>query len=542
MSDHFEFSKSPQREVFIGRSADVFANNHQRRRSSVLTREERKDLIKEEEELLIDNNILTYNSFADSSALDDGSDLEEQIIKTNWEQAVAQNLIHTTYWRELSVLLRNTLPSCLTFLLQYSLTVVSVFAVGHLGKNELSAVSLAGMIANICGYGIFQGIATCLDTLGAQAYGRGDYVMVGVYTQRCGLLMGLVLVPVLLLWCKAEIFLEVFVPQKECVILAARYLKVLAIGCPGYVIFELAKHYLQAQGIFKASTYVLLFCAPMNVVLNYVFVWSSTFGFGFIGAPVAVVITDYTMALIALMYIAYIDGYQCWKGWSKAALSNWNYMCQLALSGVITVEAEWLAFEVLTFAAAHLGTTELATQTVLATLCVLTYQVPLSMGIAASTRVGNLIGAKLTNSAAMACKTGIYVSLVFGTLNGIILFASRNSIGSLFTSDPDVIKMVAQVLPYGAMYQINDSIAAVSSGLLRGQGRQKISGIINLVAYYVFALPMGLSLAFNANWGLSGLWTGVCVALLIVSSFQTWYVVSADWNAILDRAEKETTA
>ena len=507
-----------------------------------MTREERKDLIKEEEELLIDNNILTYNSFADSSALDDGSDLEEQIIKTNWEQAVAQNLIHTTYWRELSVLLRNTLPSCLTFLLQYSLTVVSVFAVGHLGKNELSAVSLAGMIANICGYGIFQGIATCLDTLGAQAYGRGDYVMVGVYTQRCGLLMGLVLVPVLLLWCKAEIFLEVFVPQKECVILAARYLKVLAIGCPGYVIFELAKHYLQAQGIFKASTYVLLFCAPMNVVLNYVFVWSSTFGFGFIGAPVAVVITDYTMALIALMYIAYIDGYQCWKGWSKAALSNWNYMCQLALSGVITVEAEWLAFEVLTFAAAHLGTTELATQTVLATLCVLTYQVPLSMGIAASTRVGNLIGAKLPNSAAMACKTGIYVSLVFGTLNGIILFASRNSIGSLFTSDPDVIKMVAQVLPYGAMYQINDSIAAVSSGLLRGQGRQKISGIINLVAYYVFALPMGLSLAFNANWGLSGLWTGVCLALLIVSGFQTWYVVSADWDAILDKAEKETTA
>ena len=217
-------------------------------------------------------------------------------------------------------------------------------------------------------------------------------------------------------------------------------------------------------------------------------------------------------------------------------------MCQLALSGVITVEAEWLAFEVLTFAAAHLGTTELATQTVLATLCVLTYQVPLSMGIAASTRVGNLIGAKLPDSAAMACKTGIYVSLVFGTLNGIILFASRNSIGSLFTSDPDVIKMVAQVLPYGAMYQINDSIAAVSSGLLRGQGRQKISGIINLVAYYVFALPMGLSLAFNANWGLSGLWTGVCLALLIVSGFQTWYVVSADWDAILDKAEKETTA
>ncbi|KAF5100072.1 hypothetical protein D0Z00_001409 [Geotrichum galactomycetum] len=542
MSDHFEFSKSPQREVFIGRSADVFIDKHQRRRSSVLTKEERKGLIKQEEELLIDNKILTYNSFANSSALDDDSDLEEQVIKTNWEEAVAQNLIHTTYSRELKVLLKNTLPSCMTFLLQYSLTVVSVFVVGHLGKNELSAVSLAGMIANICGYGIFQGIATCLDTLGAQAYGRGDYDMVGIYTQRCALLMGVVLVPVLFLWCNAEMFLDIFVPQKECVILAARYLKVLAIGCPGYVIFEIAKHYLQAQGIFKASTYVLLFCAPMNIILNYIFVWSSTLGFGFIGAPIAVVITDYTMALIALMYIAYIDGSKCWKGWSNAALSNWSYMCQLALSGVITIEAEWLAFEVLTFAAAHLGTTELATQTVLATLCVLAYQVPLSMGIAASTRVGNLIGAKLIDSAAMACKTGIYTSLVFGTLNGIILFASRNHIGALFTSDPDVIKTVAQVLPYGAMYQINDSISAVTSGLLRGQGRQKISGVVNLVAYYIFALPVGLFLAFNANWGLSGLWSGVCLALLIVSSFQTWYVIYADWHAILEKAENEFTA
>lgn len=542
MTDNFEFSKSPRQEVFIGRSADIFVDKRQRRRSSVLTKEERMNLIKQEEELLIDNHVLTYDSFANSNALDDNSDLEEQIVKANWEQAVAQNLIHTTYSRELKVLLKNTLPTCLTFLLQYSLTVVSVFVVGHLGKNELSAVSLAGMVANICGYGIFQGIATCLDTLGAQAYGRNDYVMVGIYTQRCALLMGIVLVPVILFWCKAEIFLDIFVPQKECVALAARYLKVLAIGCPGYVIFEIAKHYLQAQGIFKASTYVLLFCAPMNIILNYILVWSPMFGLGFIGAPIAVVITDYIMAAITVTYIAYVDGYQCWQGWSKSAFSHWSYMCQLALSGVISVEAEWLAFEVLTFAAAHLGTTELATQTVLATLCVLTYQIPLSMGIAASTRVGNLIGAKLTCSAAMACKVGIYTSLVFGTINGLILFASRKQIGSLFTSDLDVIKTVAQVLPYGAMYQVNDSISAVTSGILRGQGRQKISGIVNLVAYYIFALPVGLFLAFNAYWGLSGLWTGVCLALLIVSSFQTWYVVYADWNTILEKSEQEITA
>lgn len=108
-----------------------------------------------------------------------------------WEEAVMAGKIRTTWRRETKVLTRYSAPLILTFLLQYSLTGASIFTVGHLGKIELGAVSLASMTANITGYAVYQGLATSLDTLCAQAYGSGRKTLVGLQTQRmvCPLVM-----------------------------------------------------------------------------------------------------------------------------------------------------------------------------------------------------------------------------------------------------------------------------------------------------------------------------------------------------------------
>jgi multidrug resistance protein, MATE family len=57
-----------------------------------------------------------------------------------WEAAVAAGKIHTTWQREAKVLVKYASPLVVTFILQYSLTVASIFTVGHLGKIELGAV------------------------------------------------------------------------------------------------------------------------------------------------------------------------------------------------------------------------------------------------------------------------------------------------------------------------------------------------------------------------------------------------------------------
>lgn len=64
-------------------------------------------------------------------------------IHGRWEDAIDKGLVQTTWQRETKVLARNSAPLIITFLLQYSLNVASIFTVGHIGKVELGAVSLA---------------------------------------------------------------------------------------------------------------------------------------------------------------------------------------------------------------------------------------------------------------------------------------------------------------------------------------------------------------------------------------------------------------
>lgn len=220
---------------------------------------------------------------------DSGQDAPADIDK-QWEEAVRRGDIRTTWQREAKVLLRYSAPLVLTFLLQYSLNVASVFTVGHIGKIELGAVTLASMTANITGFAVYQGLATSLDTLCAQAYGSGQKTLVGLHMQKMVgrplhaeipnltasdqvYFLGCITIPIGILWLSAERILLKMVPEPQIAVLAGRYLRVILIGAPAYACFESGKRYLQAQGLFSASLYVLLICAPLNVFMNWLFVW-----------------------------------------------------------------------------------------------------------------------------------------------------------------------------------------------------------------------------------------------------------------------------
>lgn len=105
--------------------------------------------------------------------------------------------------------------------------------------------------------------------------------------------------------------------------------------------------------------------------------------------------------------------------------------------------------------------------------------------------------------------------VLVGLFNVTLLSVFRNQIALLFTQDPEVIKLVAQTLPVCAIMQLFDGMAAVSHGLLRGIGRQEIGGYVNLIAYYVVALPISFGLGFGLGWNLVGLWMGVTFGLLL---------------------------
>ncbi|KAJ5249794.1 hypothetical protein N7489_000204 [Penicillium chrysogenum] len=466
----------------------------------------------------------------------EGSDLDLEEIDRKWGEAVAAGLIQTTWQREAKVIMKYSLPLMVTFLLQYSLTVASIFTIGHLGKEELGAVSLASMTVTITGNAVYSGLATSLDTLCAQAYGSGKRKLVGLQMLRMVYFLWTITIPIMILWYFSEHILAKIVPEKEVAQMAGLYLKIALLGTPGFALFESGKRYLQAQGVFSASLYVLIICAPLNAFMNWFFVWKLQWGF--IGAPIAVVITETLLPLCLFVYVYFFVGSECWCGFTKRAFQNWGPMVRLALPGLIMVEAECLAFEILTLASSYLGTSALAAQSILATISSITWQIPFPLSIAGSTRIANLIGATLVDAAKTSARVSFCGAVMVGVFNMVLLSTLRSYIPRLFSSDTEVVEIVAQVLPLCAAFQLFDALAANCNGILRGLGRQEVGGYVQLFCYYVIAMPLSMGTTFALNWGVMGLWTGVALALALVSFIEAIFISRANWNRSVEEAQK----
>lgn len=505
-----------------------------RRKSSVA-----HELIQQERELLKNNHI----------SVDDEEN--DEAVAAVFEQAVTSSKIHTTTaTAELTSLVKSSVPLVMTFLLQNSLSTVSVFSVGHLGAVELAAVSMGSMTANITGYATIQGIATALDTLCPQAFGAKKYGMVGDYMQKCVALLFVIMIPVLIVWLFFGYqLITLLLPDKETAKLSADYLRYISPGIPAYILFECGKRFLQAQGVYHISTYVLLFAAPSNLIMNLVFVKS----FGYLGAPIAVAINYWIMAIglfVATVYFIDADStptnihpLSCWKGLNvRKAFQDWKKLIRLAVPGLIMLEAEFLAFEILTLMASYLGTLELAAQSIGSTMASLTYQVPFAIGIASSTRIANYLGAGLGESARKTTKVALCFGLCISILNFLALYLFQRPIATLFTNDERVIEILSHVMWLVALMQVSDAMNANSAGCLRGQGQTKIGGIVNLLSYYVVGIPLSIYLSFYSKWRgtLHGLWIGTTVALTIIGVVQSYYALFADFNKLCLEAGKRT--
>jgi len=438
---------------------------------------------------------------------------------------------------EIKKLLQYAIPLIITFLLEQIFSVVCVLVVGHIGKSELAAVSLATMTSNIV-FAVFEGLATALDTLCPQAYGAGDYYGVGIHFQRCALMSMALFTPFGIAWWFSAHLLKLLVPDPELVQLASLFLKIMLPGAPAYILFENLKRYLQAQGIFEAGTYVLLICAPLNVAISYLLVWNKYIGMGFVGAPIAVTLNFWLMLILLIAYTVFIDGMKCWGGFSKRSLYHWKDLIQLAIPGVIMLEVESLSYEIMTLFASYFGTEYLAAQSAVSTIASLVYMIPFSVGIAASTRIANFIGARRIDCAELASKIGIYGSLVTGITNCFALIILKTPLAEMFSKDEGVVKMTVEIFPLIAVVQIFDSMNAVAGSCLRGQGMQRIGSYINLFVYYVIGIPLAWFFGYYMDYKLVGLWISIGFGLFLIGVSESWFVLKADWQKIMDEADE----
>ncbi|KAI7859052.1 mate-domain-containing protein [Circinella umbellata] len=431
--------------------------------------------------------------------------------------------------KELWILTKTSIPVILAYMLQNSLQTGCVLIVGRLGAEELAASAFAFMFAMVTGWVLALGGSTALDTLCSQSWTASDNPHeVGVLLQRAYLVLLILFIPIAVLWFFVEPVLlslgqELLLSQMTQV-----FLRYLIAGAPAYICFEATKKYLQAQGIMHAGTYVLLICSPLNLGLNYLFVWK--WNFGFIGAPIATSIIYWLMFILLICYIFFVDGAAGWGGFSRRALQNWGPFLKLVGPGILMVGTEWIAFEVVALAAGRLGTTSLAAQSVIMTTDQVLNTVPFGISIATSNRVGNLLGSAWPVGAKYSANLSATLAASVGVVIMIIMLIVRDSFGYLFSDEESVVDLVGDVLPWVAAFQIADSVAGSCGGSLRGMGNQHLGAIVNLISYYILALPLGIYLAFQHDFGLAGLWVGQCVALFLVGGVEWIIILCTNWN------------
>ncbi|KAF1812556.1 putative MATE efflux family protein subfamily [Eremomyces bilateralis CBS 781.70] len=440
----------------------------------------------------------------------------------------------TTTWRsvlhELWVLFNGSLPVILAYALQNSLQTISVLIVGRLSPEALATAAFAYMFAMATGWLIALGGTTAIDTIASASFtGSSDPKDLGIILQRALLVLTLFYVPVVILWGFSEsIFLAL--GQEDYIARdSARFLLVLAPGGLGYIYFECMKKYLQAQEIMRPGTYVLLITSPLSAALNYLFIYR--FKLGLLGAPFATGIAYWVSFILLVLYTRFFSGSNAWGGFNKAALDigRLKTFARLAFLGIIHVGTEWWAFEVVAIVAGQLGTIPLAAQSVIMTTDQVLNTIPFGIGVAASSRVGNLLGRRDAKGAALAANTAAWLSMILGAIVLAGLMGVKDFYARIFNDDERVVRLTAEVMPYVALFQIADGLNGSCGGALRGMGRQHVGAAVNLLSYYCGALPLGIYLAFH-GWGLGGLWVGQCIALYLVGALEWVIVAWSNWE------------
>jgi MATE family multidrug resistance protein len=403
-------------------------------------------------------------------------------------------------------------PNSVGMLGLMGMSVVDTLMVGHLGKAPMASVALGA--SWLFGLNVFAlGMLRALDPVIAQAHGAGDRPAMEAGAVR-GVVMALLLsVPMTALQALAVPGLRVLGQPEPLLPLAGRWCAVVAWGIPGMFAFTALRQTLQAMGNMRPATVAIVLANVSNLLGNVLFIY--VLGLGAVGSALSTAIGQY-IVLALTAWLARDTLAPLLRRW-RAGLS-WRPVLALFVIGLplgLQMAMEAWAFHLSGVMMGWIGPTEIAANAVVSNLATLSFMVPMGVGAAAATRVGNLVGSgsRWTTAARAALLLG--GGLMAGSATAFAL--APGLLGRLYTSDPGVIAVVITLLPVVAAFQLFDGLQVVAFGVLRGAGDLRLPSLANLLGYWVLGLPLGWWLAFRGGWGAPGILTGLCAGVATVS-------------------------
>ena len=239
------------------------------------------------------------------------------------------------------------------------------------------------------------------------------------------------------------------------------------------------------------------------------------------GCGVATAMVFYGMLVAYIIYVLKAKKLKPYKLLDKVYKPNISTMLEgvrLGLPVAMTILFEVSLFAVVAILLAPFGTVPVASHQIALNVSSLFFMFPMSIGMAVAIRIGYRMGQKNSQAAKLAAQSALIMGVSIAIFTALITIFARHTIVQAYTNDAAVLSLAASLLIFGAVFQLSDSIQAISANALRGYKDTTAMSIITFVSYWLIGLPIGVilgktSLLTAEPLAARGFWIGFIVGL-----------------------------
>ncbi|PSS15779.1 Protein DETOXIFICATION like [Actinidia chinensis var. chinensis] len=445
-------------------------------------------------------------------------------------------------WVESKKIWRVTFPGILARVTSFGLIVVTQSFIGHISELDLAAYALVQTLIVRFVNGILLGMSSATETLCGQAFGAGQYHMMGIYLQRSWI-VDFVTATILLPFFIFTTPLFRLLGEEDAISNVSESISLWFIPFVYNFVFGLTiQMYLQAQ----LKNMVIAWLSTASLVFHLFVSWLFVIKLD-LGIPGAMASLTISSWLVIIAEFVYVFGGWCpnsWKGFTIAAFSNLWPLVKLSVSSGIMLCLELWYNSVLVLVAGYMKNAEVAISAFSICLNFSGWEFMVCLGFlgAACVRVANELGRGDAKAVKFSIKVIMCTSSVLGLVFFVLCLIFGNKMGYFFTDDEEVVEAVSELSVLLAFTMLFNSIQPVLTGKQRrvavGAGLQSIVAVLNLCCYYVIGIPIGIVLAYVADLEVKGLWIGMISGVATQVAALGFLIWRTDWDVQVNKASE----
>lgn len=442
------------------------------------------------------------------------------------------NQARRTFWSEVRAALRGThqdytigslnrsifllaIPMVLEMVLESLFAVTDVFWVGRLGADAVATVGLTeSMLALVMAIGM--GVAMSTTAMVARRIGEKDpedAAIAGVQAIGLGLAISLVIgIPA---GIYAPELLRLMGASPAIVAGGSGYARIALGGCGAIIMLFLNNAIFRGAGDAAIAMRLLWVSNIINLILDpcLIFGLGPFARLGVTGAALA----TFTGRSIGVLYQFYrlMKGTERIRVLARHLRLNVRVMARLlrvSLTGIAQFGIAHVSWIGLVRIIALFGAVAVAGYTVAIRIVVFFILPSWGLSNAAATLVGQNLGAKRPDRAALAVwRTGFY-NMVFLGLIGIFFIVFATPVVGLFVTDPAVVPIAALALRTLSCGNLGYAYGMVMLQAFNGAGDTLTPTIVNFFGFWVLELPLAWWLAVPMRMHAEGAFLSIVIA------------------------------